>query len=564
MKIVVNGKNISLNQSDYLAQGGEASVYKKDGNAYKIYHDPTKNIKVGKITELAALKNISSVLGPRDIVYDSSGNPLGFSMNYVSNCEFLCRLFTSGFRNKNGISKEDIANLVKLSQSDLNNIHKENILVVDINPMNFLTSSDYSKIYWIDVDSWKTKSYPATALMESVRDRKSKKGEFSELTDWFSWACVMFELYIGCHPYKGRHPDYNIKDWMKMMDDGVSVFNKNSKLPPATQPLSNIPVGHLKWFQDVFEHGDRSIPPEPDKIKVNAVINAPTVILSNSKFDISAYLTLPHCILSSSFLDGICYSVTEGGIYANNKELVVLNSPKSSKTKRIVVSCIGGLPLYADFSSVNKHLKVYSLNKEEVFSVNSEGIFSDNEALYSICGDKLLEISFLNRSGKITASQQVVGNIMSGNSQVFDSVVIQNILNNKYLSIPFKKSSCAFIKVDELKKYRIVSAKRAGHIVLVVGENNGKYDRILLHFDENFVKFTTTVESDVDLCEANIIKKDNGVYISENGDKLEAFASPAKIKQFDSPITDSEILVGFKNDTFLIKNKILYKVSSKP
>ena len=47
------------------------------------------------------------------------------------------------------------------------------------------------------VDSYQTAHYPATAIMPSVRDWKVPLHDFSELSDWFSFAIVSFQVFLG-------------------------------------------------------------------------------------------------------------------------------------------------------------------------------------------------------------------------------------------------------------------------------------------------------------------------------------------------------------------------------
>src|SRR6478736_593639 len=197
-QFTVNGKNLMLKQSDYKAAGGEGVVYVKNGNAYKIYHDASKMIAVGKIQELSAL-TMPNILGPKDIIYHNN-TPVGFVMRYVSDTEFLCKLFTKGFRDKMGVTPDQINHLVKGMQDTLHEIHNKNILVVDYNEMNFLVNRGFDTVYNIDVDSYQTPSYRATAIMESIRDRKVKSGKFTKESDWFSFATVAFQMYMGTHP----------------------------------------------------------------------------------------------------------------------------------------------------------------------------------------------------------------------------------------------------------------------------------------------------------------------------------------------------------------------------
>lgn len=263
MKVIPKGKNpIELTKSHFKGSGGQGNIYCRDGFAYKIYHDPKKMIPVDKIRELNKLTVIPSVLAPIDVLLNTNSKPIGFTMKYIDKTDFLCRLFTKSYRNKKNISPQTIADLVKEMQRILVEIHKLGFLVVDYNELNFLTCLDYKIPYHIDVDSYKTPSFPPVAIMESIQDHLAPTNKFSELTDWFSWAVVTFQLYMGTHPYKGRHPDY--KDWLKMKQENMSVFHPDVRLPANCQDWSVIPRRHLDWYKAVFHDKERSPDPEHD------------------------------------------------------------------------------------------------------------------------------------------------------------------------------------------------------------------------------------------------------------------------------------------------------------
>ena len=186
VNVSVNGKRkVSLRQRDYLSQGGEGAVYAKKGIAYKIYHDPNAVIPDQKIAELRVLDS-PYVMAPRDILYDcGTGQAVGFTMKYVENLEYLCRLFVGNFKKANHISPSDIVEIVKKMQKLLHEIHRKNIVVADYNEMNVLLDTRSGDPYHIDVDSYQTPGFRATAIMESVRDRQFPMGTFNQLATGF-------------------------------------------------------------------------------------------------------------------------------------------------------------------------------------------------------------------------------------------------------------------------------------------------------------------------------------------------------------------------------------------
>jgi len=563
----VGGKTVSLTQSDYVASGGEGAIFVKGHDAYKLYHEASKMIPEGKIVELSVLRNLNNVLGPQEVIYKNN-NPVGFVMKYVKNCEFLCKLFSKGFRDRNGFSNTDAAALVKIMQDTLKGIHAHKILGVDLNENNFLTSAQFDNVYFIDVDSYKTASYPATALMESVRDRKVKGHNFTELSDWFSMAITMFQLYIGCHPYKGRHPDFAPKDWMEMMDKGISVFNKKCKLPPACQDLNVIPKGHLRWFESIFEKGDRTLPPEPDAIAPMGSVVA-KVVLSNDKFDIVEVRNYKAPICVVRFIDGVCWVITDGTVWGDSKTFFASTPVTGYTQKRIVhdlVATHGDKPVWLRWNKINGTLSYSTYDNVSIKHLGEiacqNGFFVLNRCVYTVVRDSLVELSFRNSGVKINALQQYIANIFH-NHKIFDGIVLQDMLGTCRAAIPYEAGRCAIVRIKELDRCRVVGAKYDSGVAIIIAERNGKYERHTLIFNKDHTSYSGRVEHDAVLEEVNFSVKDNGVCIAENGDKLEIFLDNAKVKVVDSPLNGGEKITIYKNDTYIVDGNSLYKISAK-
>ena len=213
---VENVGKITITDQDYLGSGGEASVYVKDSLAIKIYHDPVHMIALDKIKELSVIKN-PLVLRPKHIIYDDKGNPIGYAMDFIKNTHPVCKLFTKAFKQRSGISNEDITEFVEQMQQMDMDIHAAKCLIVDHNEMNLLATLRTKKHpltpYAIDVDSYQTPSHKATAIMQSIQDPQIKGNKWTEDSDWFSFAIIAFQLWIGIHPFKGTHPDPKLKSY---------------------------------------------------------------------------------------------------------------------------------------------------------------------------------------------------------------------------------------------------------------------------------------------------------------------------------------------------------------
>jgi len=259
VKIWHEGELLSLNKSDFVAQGGEASIYARDGVAFKIYHEPQSTIGSDKIVELQGIVS-SVVIGPRAQIRDECGTVVGYSMRHIVDCYTLCQLFPKAFRDRRSLSQETSHALVLQIRQGIEDVHRAGVLLVDGNEMNVLVRSDFGQVFFVDVDSYQTRQYPATAIMQSISDPLVRDRCFTQGSDWFSFAVLAFQLLIGIHPYKGKHS--SIKGLENRMNAGISVFDRGVRLPKAIGDIESIPANYLQWFREVFEGGMRTIPPD--------------------------------------------------------------------------------------------------------------------------------------------------------------------------------------------------------------------------------------------------------------------------------------------------------------
>jgi serine/threonine protein kinase len=223
-------------------------------------------LPVAKIQELSVLTT-PQIIKPEELILDEKQKVVGYTMRYVKDGTPLCRLFTKTFKDNNRLTSDVVFKLVRDMQETIKHVHSKNILIVDLNEMNFLADKKFSKILFIDVDSYQTPNFPAPALMDSVKDWHAKG--FNELTDWFSFGVVSFQLFMGVHPYKGKHPKISgLEDRMKQ---NISVFDSSVSLPAVVPPLTTLPKEYREWYKAVFQDGKR-LPPPLDASAVITII----------------------------------------------------------------------------------------------------------------------------------------------------------------------------------------------------------------------------------------------------------------------------------------------------
>ena len=559
LKILVNGKGeISLSSNNYVAQGGEGVVYRKSNMAYKIYHDPNKMISETKINEL---RNVAfdNVLGPIDIIRDvTNRNPIGFTMKYVKDTEFLCKLFNKSFKIANNISPIDITNIVKQMQDTLDLIHKQQIIVADYNEMNFLVDKSYTTPYYIDVDSWQTPSYPATAIMESVIDHSVPRGKFTDMTDWFSWGIVTFQLYTGIHPYKGRHPDYKPNEMTKRMIDGISVFDSNVKLPRTVSDFNIIPKSHLEWYKRIFINGDR-MPPPPPTDSSTVIFGYTKLVDDNTSFIISIIAEYDKPIKTIKSFGGVTYIVTDDGVYRRNKIIRSFTKPQPYLYMNEIV---GEQPAISI-----KHGGVcdtYDINRTKLGSLSTEQLMECNGILYTMQDGVVSENIVSRRFNKLLYTTRICCEVTQSSSKLFDGVIIQDIYGKINVNIPFNIGSCVAIDIKELNGSVILNAKRIGRYMIVVSVNNGIYTRHTIKFDSVFTSYDYFNETINELEDIQFVVLNGMCISSRNTASIELFTKPGIIKSIENtPIDSSNILITSVGKIIFANDNKLYTITMK-
>ncbi len=538
-------------EHDYMADGGEGRIYARGDLVYKLYLDPANMIPEAKIAELAALDR-PNIIRPKEILLDQTNRQIGFTMEKVEGTE-LCRLFNTIFLKSNHITPDMLVKLVENMQETTQFIHDRNCLVVDGNEMNYLVDhSDYTAPYFIDVNSYQTPGFPASAINVLFADPFAK--QFSRLSDWFSFALVSCMLFVGIHPYKGKHPNYSKRDVLKRMQDKISIFNSETKLPVAVRDFSYIPTAYFEWFVKLFEKGERVPPPGvAGLLKVVQVMAE--VVQSTGNFlikqirryneDIVSHKTMfgRHLVTTRHALhiDRVRYDVKRfsGEIVFTPKTLTPLKVEVREQDGMLAISDLKGNPL--DFT-----LKV------------SRKCFVVNNTIYVSNRGDLTEISIHEINTRPVASVSNIWKIMPKSSMLFDGVVFQSVLGKSYLVIPYHqggKSYCAMQAIPELDEYKIVDGKHDQRVVMLIGYKENRYHRLIIRFDETYQKYDVRVIEDIDYPMINFVTLDNGIVVSlDEHAAIDVFSSKvgsSNVKRIEDPDIKQEMMLSKDGTTVL-------------
>ena len=559
MQIFVNGQGINLSQRDFVSKGGEGSVYKRGKVAYKIYEKLDKVIPLAKIGELSSL-NRSTIVCPQNPIYDSGKHLCGFTMDWLGgNNTALCKLFTNNFRDSNGITNEMIIELVENIKNDTHYIHQNKCLIVDGNELNYMVAPDFMTPYFIDVNSWQTPSFPATAIMPSIRDWTSDK--FTEMTDWFSFAIVTFQLFVGIHPFKGTYKKYKANDFRQRVIDGVSVFNTSVLLPPSVRDFNLIPSSYKDWYYRMFEHGNR-VPPPNLPGQVGQIQVHIQVIQSTDNFEITTL---------REFTEQILFHNSQFNVNKTKDHLYIQKTDyKISPDVEVIFTPLEQIPILVKIE--NNKVKFKALNHSDpVLDLDATDKMIINNILFLRNKDKLMEMDFKYLGGKIHPFIKTTWGIEYNSSKLFSNIVHQNVLGKCVLSIPlptYNKSQFITKMIPELDDYRIIDAKYENKVCVLIAHKGNSYSRIVLVFDDKHEKYTCRIINGVDYNSINFTTLDNGVCVMiTEDDAMEIFLNridKPNIKRIEDPIINSSMRL-CKSGTelrFFRENK-LYKMKMK-
>jgi hypothetical protein len=558
----VQGKGeLRLGRSDFKAQGGEGAVYVKGSTAYKIYADPTRAIPLAKIDELSALDQ-PNIIRPLDLILDGKNTPVGYSMRSVEKAHALCQLFPKAFRQRNNLTPELMLRLVQRLQSGVSHVHDKGILIVDLNELNFLVSADFSEVFFVDVDSYQTPSFPATVLMESVRDRHTMT--FNHGSDWFSFAVVSFQMFTGIHPFKGAYaPLQHLPDKAKKLDArmlaNISVLHPNVSVPSSCLPFSVIPQVYLDWYRAVFEQGKR-LPP-PDNAHALGIV---TTVRANESVESGSFVINRVREFDSEIIwhDGVI-TVTQSSVYFDGKIY-----PKPPFDVKLVVSPRQRHLIAAFHDGTRLRFRDLTVDKDVASEVEGEDAMLSGGKLYIKQHESIFAVDLIELPQSLLFGLRLVANVMIRSTRMFEGVAIQNLLGANYVSIPTADGVCHQVRIPELDDYQIVNARRDRNVLIVVVTTEGRYDKLIFRFSDDFSGYDCRRLDDIVSTGIEFTVLDSGIvlHLAEDG-RLEVFPNvrdSAKIRVIRDQALDEDLRLFHSGTQAMIAGgPSLYKIRLK-
>ncbi len=416
MRVVVEGREVRLGRDHFVGSGGEGTVYARDGVAYKVFFDPAAAVDDTRIRELAKIED-PHVIAPDKIVRDTTGQTIGHTMAFLADHIPFCRLFTRTFRDQAGIGPQVILHLCRSLQQSLAAVHAAGITVVDMNPMNLLVSPDLREVFLIDAGSWQTPSRDATAVLDAVRDRHAD--QFGPGSDWFAFAVVTFQAFIGIHPFRGTHPV--VKGLDARMNAQLSVLEPEVKIPKICYAFDEIPAAWRAWYRRVFADGERSPPP--------------------------SYTT-----------SEVVTSIPEAG-------QTIGVSPRANR--KVLAEVVDGMLVLTDVH--RKTAIPLTLAAREASS------FAGQIAVRT--ADKLIHIVLHDIGATVTASPRVVADVLPNATRLFSGVAIQDLLGETWALRIDQPGACHRVRLESLDGTKVLDASLADGDLAITTFRDGALHR---------------------------------------------------------------------------------------
>ncbi|MEO6576479.1 MAG: hypothetical protein ABIP89_21695, partial [Polyangiaceae bacterium] len=248
MRYMIGGDRVDLGNATLLGTGGEGTVYGWKGRAVKIFHPIAQGLtakeEATQTTALAAkIEKIRAfpsplpgcVAAPIELVRTDHGDVAGFVMNAVAGGTEALRLGQRRWR-EGRVSNAGVVEIMKDAHATLRALHARGIVVGDLNDGNIIVSAK-NKAHFIDCDSMQFGIHRCVVGHERFLDPRlygvdlMARQAFSDGTDWYAFAVMLFTSLLYVHPYGGQHPTH--RTLLRRAEARHSVFRSDVTYPKA-------------------------------------------------------------------------------------------------------------------------------------------------------------------------------------------------------------------------------------------------------------------------------------------------------------------------------------------
>lgn len=525
MEIKFQNQKYDLGPHNFVAAGGEGAVYRHNNFAFKILHKGIPSVSVDKIKKLEKVNKpgINVTLGktaPEGLAYDwVEGKP-------------LAECVTNDFWKAYSYDKaEKVANVLK---ENIALAHQHDFVLVDLNGNNVLLK-DLPVL--IDVEAWSLPNFAAdyqtAKISPAIRDWQ--KQAIGKGSDWYALAILLFEFYIGLHPFRaGQIPGYGNKDWQKRMAEGKSAFLAKS-LSPNCRPLDGIPKELRAWMEKIFK-GERTAP--PDIKGLSGLVVQRQVATAHEHFEFILLQEYPEEILEHRFESDKRIVKTKNRVWADQNEiaaddvLIVANeilTVKESGNELVIENICNRIP----------------------FEKDCWGIW--NGKIYSKVGSNFFWYKIGKLGNGFYAAPETTLTVYPFATKVFNGFCIVDAEGKKLLV------TNAIYPVPELDSVKVLSGKRLSEAeILIVGEQQGELREFRITIENGRCEVQKREAESAQIMAA-LPRKNLLVQIEQSEVRL---VSGTQERIFSGTIGAS--LISHENETLVIVNgKKLYRMRTK-
>lgn len=263
IRVAVDGRTVALEDTELLGEGGEGRVFRYGPDeAIKVYSNAAQLTERAKKLEAFPTGLPQEILAPLRLVRDPArGDVVGYVMRRVDGAFDVGRLTERGFRAREHIDANAVTGLFEHVGRVLALLHARGLRFGDLNAGNVLVTRRAGGLspHLIDADSMELPAFPCVVghlrtVHPALYGRDLAQGGcFTEETDHYALAVLLFESLLHVHPYGGVHPTYTTL--RARAAARVSVFSDDVVLPKIASRPSVLDDELFAYFEETFTLG---------------------------------------------------------------------------------------------------------------------------------------------------------------------------------------------------------------------------------------------------------------------------------------------------------------------
>lgn len=555
---------------DYVATGGEASIYRANNTVLKVYTDPQKMAREHIADKVKALAKLAHpfITVPEGVIYDGKGQAVGIYMPFVDGNP-LCMVFTNAYRQRECFGDNEAKVLAERMRDATLYTHDRDVTMVDANEMNWIVSRPSGggpRPHAIDVDSWAMPPWGATVIMPSIRDWHTKG--FTTHSDWFAWGVVTFQVFTGIHPYRGTLDGFKPGELEARMKANASVFAPGVRLNRAVRDFKNIPAALFSWYVDTFQYGRREVPPSPfdaaSGIAPNARI-ARMVVKGSGTLVFEKLLEFQGYPITRIWPCGAVG--TENGViydFATRQRLHRLQSSNGEVIRCdsgwLLADWVQGKPLYTFVDARSRKSQTLEL------TLRGHRYFRHENRLFLVTESELVEIKLMYLGKPLLAVGKRTAILTPQATMWFDGVGVEDALGAKFIVLPFGEDSLNSFRVKELDGLHVVSAKAGARFAMFIAlDSKGGYHKIELTLSKEYASYSAWL-GNTDSPELNVAILPRGVCatIVNDGELTVFVPSNGQVNRINDKQIATDMALANWNDTVVyVQNGAVWSLRMK-